>query len=204
MAGSGPLVDLVAVRSKGGERTHLTVAAGGDVQTLCGLTFKAGAYTVAEGPSDCRTCLRRQGDPARISSALFASDQGARLLELSLERARERREAGPRPAPAEPRPRFRVVNREPPAEPEPEPEAEPERLGELEPRGFRRFSENTYASPAGVIVRVSGERVAEVSFEGPAQLVRRAGGALALLVGDVEIAYSAAGGSLRGMVRLRR
>lgn len=205
-------VQLERVRSRTGERVHLAALAEGDIQTLCGLTFKAGAYAVTERPADCRTCLRRQDDPARISSALFASDQGARLLELSLQQARERRETpSQRSAPDEAeiaQTRFRVLQGtepqpEPPAEPAREPEPEPEPVGELDPRGFRRFSDNTFTSPAGVIVRISRGRVAEVTYEGGVHLLRRAGDSLALRLGDVELTYSAAAGRLVGVARIR-
>jgi len=84
-------LDLDRVR-KGKGRIHLTAPGAGssEVRTLCGQTFPPGAYQVVEDEADCSICQRRRKDPAIVSSAYFTGDAGSRLLELSLEQARER------------------------------------------------------------------------------------------------------------------
>ena len=73
--------------------------------------------------------------------------------------------------------------------------------GELLTAGFRRFAENTFTSPAGVIVRMSGERVAEVTFEGKIQVRRSGAATITLRAGDVDLTYSAKGGQLLAVCR---
>src|SRR5215469_12271364 len=95
-------IELEPVRRKTGGRVHLTphVPDSGPVVTLCGQTFAEGTYEAADAEADCRNCLRRRDDPARVSSAFFESDVGAELLQRSLEqaRARQRQERPARPA----------------------------------------------------------------------------------------------------------
>jgi len=186
--------ELKQVRRLTGGRVHLGVEAEGDRQALCGAALEAGTYELTDRPADCRSCLRRKDDPTRLSSAFFASDQGSRLLELSLEQARRRPRRQPAPGkPAVPPPSRRA--------PKPEPEPEPEVLGELYTAGFRRFAENTFTSPAGVIVHMSGERVADVTFEGRIQVRRSGAATVTLRAGDVDLTYSAKGGKLLGVCR---
>src|SRR5215469_4302717 len=101
-------IELEPVRRKTGGRVHLTphVPDSGPVTTLCGQTFPDGTYEATDAEADCRNCLRRRDDPARVSSAFFQSDVGAELLQRSLEqaRARQREERAAQPArtPAQP------------------------------------------------------------------------------------------------------
>ncbi len=195
--------ELKQVRRRSGGRVHLVVDPAGDTQALCGVALKGGDYEMTERTVDCRNCLRRKDDPTRLSSAFFASDMGGRLLELSLEQARQRprRRAGDAaeadsPTPA--RPRLRI---QPDPDPGPEPEPEPEVFGELITAGFRHFAPDTFTSPAGVVVRLSGDRVAEVTFDGRFQMLRPDASTAVLRIGDVELACSAADGRLLGVCR---
>jgi hypothetical protein len=190
-------LDLDRVR-KGKGRIHLTApgAGSGDARTLCGQTLAAGAYEVVEADADCSICIRRRRDPAIVSSAYFTGDAGSRLLELSLEQARQRRDeratarataptAAPTPAaPGKPAP---AAKPDPPTAP-----ALPARIGELETAGFKKFSDHVYVAPGGAIVRMDGERVVEVVFEGKVQVERTRFG-LRVRCGDVVADYSIEG-----------
>lgn len=170
-------LELVHVR-KGRGRIHLTpiVPEDGPVHTLCGKELEGGVE-VTQDEADCQLCQRRQDDPAVLSSAFFRDDEGSRLLELSLEAAQRRREGRPDlkvvppspPPPSRPRPQVPPQRRR---EPEPAPEAAPAPRGELDLTGLRLFSEDVYLTPAGVIVRMQGDRIAEVVTDAKAQLTR--------------------------------
>src|SRR5215472_13990709 len=116
---------LEPVRRKTGGRIHLTphVPDSGPVVTLCGQTFAEGTYEAATEEADCRNCLRRRDDPARVSSAFFQSDVGAELLQRSLEQARarqrEERRAPPPPPPAPAAEVGRAAPRRPASRPAP-------------------------------------------------------------------------------------
>jgi hypothetical protein len=190
-------LDLDRVR-KGKGRIHLTApgAGSGEVRTLCGQTLAAGAYEVVDADADCSICIRRRRDPAIVSSAYFTGDAGSRLLELSLEQARVRREerttarAGeltPAPTAAAPGKPAPAAKPDAPAPPE-----LPARIGELETAGFKKFSENVYVAPGGAIVRMEGERVVEVVFEGKVQVERTRFG-LRMRCGDVVADFSIEG-----------
>jgi hypothetical protein len=198
-------LDLDRVR-KGKGRIHLTApgAGSGEARTLCGQTLAAGAYQVVEAEADCSICIRRRRDPAIVSSAYFTGDAGSRLLELSLEQARQRRDerdtaraAAPPATPAStaasaptPAPPTKAA---PAAKPEAPAAAElPARIGELETAGFKKFSDHVYVAPGGAIVRMDGERVVEVVFEGKVQVERTRFG-LRVRCGDVVADYSIEG-----------
>jgi hypothetical protein len=183
-------IELEPVRRKTGGRVHLTphVPDSGPVMTLCGQTFAEGTYQATDAEADCRNCLRRRDDPARVSSAFFQSDVGAELLQRSLEqaRARQREERRPPSAPdhggAEPR---RAAPK--PASPRPAP-PQPE-VRELRSRtALRSTFPDVYLSPEGVIVRVAGGGVEHVTFNGPVD-VRRRDGVLTIRVGDVVLEF---------------
>jgi hypothetical protein len=151
---------------------------------------------VVDADADCSICVRRRRDPAIVSSAYFTGDAGSRLLELSLEQARVRRDeratarAGePTPAPTAAAP----IKPAPAAKPDtPAPPELPARIGELETAGFKKFSENVYVAPGGAIVRMEGERVVEVVFEGKVQVERTRFG-LRMRCGDVVADFSIEG-----------
>lgn len=176
-------LDLVRVR-KGRGRIHLTaaVAAGRPVHTLCGKELTG--VEITELQPDCQLCVRRQDDPAVVSSAFFNEEEGSRLLELSLEAARRRRDG---------RPDLKVVRGRAPAPPtvadvrRPLTPPPPERRGELHLDGLRQFSEDVYTTPRGVVVRMEGDRIAEVTGGASARL-RRVRGGLELLFDDLLIA----------------
>jgi hypothetical protein len=186
-------LELDRVR-KGKGRIHLTApgAGSGEVRTLCGQTFPPGVYEVVEADADCSFCLRRQNDPAIVSSAYFTGDAGSRLLELSLEQARQRREERE----SAPPPARRTAASAPPPAPStppkpPEPEV-PSRLGELETAGMKKFSDNVYLAPGGAIVRLDGDRVVEVVYEGKVQAERTRFG-LRVRFGDLVADFSIEG-----------
>jgi len=185
-------LELDRVR-KGKGRIHLTApgAGAGEVRTLCGQTFPAGAYEVVAAEADCSICQRRRQDPAIVSSAYFTGDAGSRLLELSLEQARERRESRESERPA--RRRTAPAAAAPPPKPDP-PAAPPvpDRLGELETAGLKKFSDNVYLAPGGAIVRLNGDRVVEVVFEGKVQAERTRFG-LRVRFGDLVADFSIEG-----------
>lgn len=181
-------VELERVRRNSGGRIHLTphVPDEGEVSTLCGQRFAAGTYHGTEEAADCRTCLRRKDDPARISSAFFQSEAGGELLQLSLARARERREERQRrPPPVDERP---SPPRPAPPPPEPPPPARQPEIRELRSAPpLRQTFENVYVSPAGVILRLGRDgALSEVAFNGPIDLRPRRG-RITLRVGDVEL-----------------
>lgn len=178
-------LDLDRVR-KGKGRIHLTAPGAGpsEVRTLCGQTFPPGSYEVMGEEADCSICLRRQKDPALVSGAYFTGDAGSRLLELSLQQARQRREERESAAPPATPPKPKAV---PPAPP-PEPKL-PARVGELETAGLKKFSENVFLAPGGAIVRMDGDRVVEVVYEGKVQAERTRFG-LRVRFGDLVADFS--------------
>lgn len=187
-------IRLERVRLGKGGRVHLTpkVPDEGAVATLCGKELKAGSFVaVPDAEPDCQACRRREHDPARVSSALFESGMGEELLQLSLERAKERRERDERRPAAARAERGRAA---PPAKPKPRPKPEPPAPFGL--RGLRPFGEDVYQSPAGVVLRIrrSGEEweLEEVAFEGRALLRRREAG-LSVELGDVRLQFGADG-----------
>jgi hypothetical protein len=183
---------LVHVR-KGRGRIHLTPAMphAGPVHTLCGKDLEGGVEVTDEA-ADCQYCLRREHDPASLSGAFFRDDEGSRLLELSLEAAHRRREGRPdlkvvpeRPEPPSARPRETPTRKQVPVpDVEPEPAEVAGARGELDLTGLRTFSEDVYVTPGGVIVRMQGERIAEVVTEAKAQLTRTREG-IRLRIGDL-------------------
>lgn len=192
-------IELEPVRRRTGGRVHLTphVPDSGQVVTLCGQTFAEGTYEAAAAEADCRNCLRRRDDPARVSSAFFQSDVGAELLQRSLEQARarqrEERKAPPRPARApapEPtaerggaaprRPAARPAQRAQPPQPE---------VRELRSRVVLRPTfPDVYLSPDGVILRVSDGGAEHVTFNGPID-IRQRDGVLTVRVGDLVLEF---------------
>jgi hypothetical protein len=191
-------IELEQVRRKTGGRVHLTphVPDSGPVVTLCGQTFAEGTYEATSAEADCRNCLRRRDDPARVSSAFFQSDVGAELLQRSLEqaRARQREERRSAPAPA-PTPSVSAEGgRAAPRHPAPRPgptRAEPPQpeVRELRSRVVLRPTfPNVYLSPDGVILRVSGGGVEHVTFNGPID-VRQRDRVLTIRVGDLVLEF---------------
>jgi hypothetical protein len=198
-------IELERLRRVSGGRVHLAphVPDSGPVATLCGQTFAEGTYQATEAEADCRNCLRRAGDAARVSSAFFQSDVGAELLQRSLEQARARRAAPPRAASApaaegqgeaeRSTPAERTVR---PARPAPPPQPSPSTREAPTPRirGLRAGTtlrptfENVYVSPEGVIVRVSEGAVSHVAFNGPVD-VRQRDGVVTVRVGDVVLEF---------------
>ena len=191
-------LELERVRRKSGGRIHLTphVPEVGTVVSLCNQSFAEGTYERTEEEADCRNCLRRRDDPARVSSAFFRSDVGSQLLERSLEQARTRRATRPGPeqasAPsAAPRPA-------PPSKPLPSP-APPSRpaaqpvpaIPELRSRTqLRKTFENVFTTPQGVIIRVSRDgSVDHITFDGPVD-IRKRGGVVTVRAGDVVLELS--------------
>ena len=184
-------IELEQVRRRTGGRVHLTphVPDSGPVVTLCGQTFAEGTYEATDAVADCRNCLRRRDDPARVSSAFFQSDVGAELLQRSLEqaRARSREERGAPPAAAEPAP---VEPRRPAPRPAPAraPAPQPE-VRELRSRTpLRPTFPDVYLSPEGVIVHVAEGGVEHVTFNGAVD-VRSRDGVLTIRVGDVVLEF---------------
>jgi hypothetical protein len=193
---------------------HLTVLADDarPVDTLCDRHFDAGEYELTDREASCAACLRRREDPSRLSNAMFGSDLGARLLELSLSKAPKRpsdARADERAATAEP-PRLRVISTEAPAgrEVRIEPVAPP-KAGRPRPMGldlgdFEELGDGRYRSPGGVVLKVSkreggGWDVAEVEFAGPTGLEQLADGRVRVRIGDLRFEYT---GDIEG--RLRR
>lgn len=188
-------VRLESVRRKTGGRIHLTpkVPRSGPVTTLCGQTLEAGTFEAVNSPADCTNCIRRSKDPARISGAFFAQEEGSELLRLSLEQARPRK------------PDLRVLphpsaEREKPVvwpAPKAPPEAIPDRLGELVTRGFKPSGEGVWRSPQGVIVRMRKHgkewRFGELVYEGTL-LATRVEHGVRIRAGDVEVSPSSDGG----------
>src|SRR6266545_834791 len=157
-------IELERLRRTSGGRVHLAphVPASGPVVTLCGQTFAEGTYQRTEAEADCRNCLRRRDDPARVSSAFFQSDVGAELLQRSLEQARARRKeerAAPSPAArpaAKAPPRAAPPGLSPAREGRERREQEQPAIRELRSRTpLRATFPDVYLSPDGVIVRVS-------------------------------------------------
>lgn len=182
-------VKLESVRRKTGGRIHLTprVPKSGPVTTLCGQTLGDGSYVSVETPPDCANCIRRSRDPARISGAFFAQEEGSELLRLSLEQAKARK------------PDLRVLSHPSTSQPEkpvvwpaakPPPETTPERVGELVTRGFKPSGEGVWRSPQGVVVRLKRQgkswRFAELVYEGSVIATRTEEG-LRVKAADVEV-----------------
>jgi hypothetical protein len=163
------------------------VPTSGPVATLCGQTLAEGTFQGWEGEADCRACVRRRDDPARVSSAFFQSDVGAELLQRSLEQAKERRREGT-PAPERPQVRRPPARERPAAkgtEPaEPEPPAAPVARELRSPARLRATFPDVYLSPEGVIVRVSDGSIGHVTFNGPVD-VRRRDDTVTIRIGDV-------------------
>lgn len=178
-----PAVDLVHVR-RGRGRVHLAagVEAGRPVHTLCGKALEG--VDVTRDEPDCQLCVRRREDPAVISTAFFNEEKGSELLELSLAAARRRREGRPdlRVVPSPPRPRPAPSGSSRPTAPPPP----PARRGELLLAGLREFTEDVYVTPAGVVVRMDGQRISEIACQVDAQLQRTPGG-LRVRFGDLVV-----------------
>jgi hypothetical protein len=167
---------------KGKGRIHIAVPTPADapVETLCGKTFAAGDYAVTEDEADCVACRRRREDPGAVSSAFFAHGGGSQLLELALQEAarREKPSRGSEKPPPAPRPR------------KPEPPPPPEEVGELTTAGFTPAEGGVWRSPDGVIVRLSGEKFAELIAGGQVRVVRK-GRRVTLEAGDVRLELEA-------------
>ncbi|HEX6548880.1 MAG TPA: hypothetical protein VF134_09080 [Candidatus Dormibacteraeota bacterium] len=150
--------------------------------------------------ADCTICNRRRNNPAAVSSAFFQEEVGSELLQLSLQQAEARRKArGEQPvestkpeASTAPRPNLRVVG------PAPKPSREEARrdTGELDATGLREFSESVWLTPAGIIVRLAGDRIAEVVGEGKLQVIRQGHGAR-VRIGDLLLEHGEQGWSAR-------
>lgn len=191
-------IELERVRRKSGGRIHLTphVPDAGPAMTLCNQSFAEGTFLKTDEEADCRNCLRRRDDPARISSAFFQSDVGSELLQRSLEEARTRRatrsapERMSPPAPVRARAAPPASPTPPPISPAPDAPVSPAAPAVRELRSrtpLRRTFENVFTSPQGVIVRVSKDgSVSHVTFDGPVD-IRRRGGEITIRVGDVEL-----------------
>ncbi len=202
-----PGLRLHKVRKGRGGRVHLTPRDPSDdtVETLCGKRFEPGSYqSVDELEADCQSCLRRQKDPSRISSAFFASGAGEDLLQAALDAARTRKGGPPRPVvlpslvpdepdqadqPEEPAASAGAVQPRASEPGAPAQEHAPERLGELDPAGMRRFSDTVFHSPEGVIVRISGRdhHLGELVFDGPVVVRRLSAGRIRITAGDVVV-----------------
>lgn len=199
-------IELERVRRKSGGRIHLTphVPDSGPAVTLCNQSFAEGTYRKTDEEADCRNCLRRRDDPARVSSAFFQSDVGSELLQRSLEEARTRRATRPTPertaapsaatqtgaaapAPTAPAPTPAPVSSAAPA------------LRELRSHiPLRKTFENVFTSPQGVIVRVSQDgSLSHLTFDGPVD-VRRRGGRITIRAGDVVLELDDGGPSASG------
>jgi len=188
------------------------VEPGKPVQTLCERTFEAAEYMITDLEPSCAACLRRREDPARLSNAMFGQDLGAKLLELSLTKARKRPEdqqADDRAAKADP-PRLRIVPAEPRAErpttppgaapPPAAPRKDPAVPGLPRPAGldlsrFERLGRDQYRSPGGVVIRAVLREggtwdVAEVEYDGAVRLEQLGDGRVRLKVGDLRFEYS--------------
>jgi hypothetical protein len=182
-------IKLESVRRKSGGRIHLTprVPKSGSVTTLCGQTLADGSYAAVNSEADCANCIRRSGDPSRISGAFFEQEEGSELLRLSLEQARSRK------------PALRVLpnphaEREKPViwpAAKPPPETVPDQVGELVTRSFKASGAGVWRSPQGVIVRMRKQgkewRFSELVFEGSV-LATRVEGGVRIRAGDVEVA----------------
>jgi hypothetical protein len=188
-------VKLESVRRKSGGRIHFTprVPRGGPVTTLCGQILGDGSYVAVDADPDCANCIRRSRDPARISGAFFAQEEGSELLRLSLEQARSHKpdlRVLPSPQPSGGTSRQRAA--EPVVWPAPKPPAEtiPDEVGELVTRGFKPSGEGVWRSPQGVVVRMRKQgkewRFAELVYEGPIVATRVEGG-VRIRAGDVEV-----------------
>jgi hypothetical protein len=192
---------------------HLTVLADAarPVETLCERRFEPAEYELTDLEPSCAACLRRREDPSRLSNAMFGSDLGARLLELSLSNAPKRPEdarADERAAAAEP-PRLRVITTEPAGREAPPEPAAPPKTGRPRPMGldlaaFEDLGGGRYRSPGGVVLRVvkrdgGGWDVAEVEFAGATGLEQLADGRVRVKIGDLRFEYT---GDIEG--RLRR
>jgi len=207
-------LELHRVR-KGKGVVHLTVVAdpARAVETLCERRFEPGDYELTDLEPSCAACLRRREDPSRLSNAMFGSDLGSRLLELSLTQARKRPEdarADEKAAKAEP-PRLRVISTEPPAAEPPRAPTGPARARESAPprpmnldlSAFESLGGDRYRSPGGVVVQVvrregGGWDVGEVEFEGKSRLEQLEDGRVRIRIGDLRFEYS---GEIEGRVR---
>lgn len=198
-------VRLESVRRKTGGRIHLTprVPRSGPATTLCGQTLAAGTFAAADDAADCSICNRRSKDQGRISGAFFAQEEGAELLRLSLEQARQRT----RPASQAPPNLTIVPDRVPPSAEKvvwpktaPPPEVIPDQLGELVTRGFRPAGEGVWRSTGGVVVKMrrAGKswRFEELVFEGSI-VATRIGDGIRIKAGDVEVGPSGDGLEVR-------
>src|SRR5262249_3461194 len=172
----------------------------GPAVTLCNQSFAEGTYRKTDEEADCRNCLRRRDDPARVSSAFFQSDVGSELLQRSLEEARTRRATRPTPERA-PAPSAATQARAappgtapaPPAPPAPSAAAPAAPASSAAPAvrelrsntPLRKTFENVFTSPQGVILRVSKDgSVSHLTFDGPVD-IRRRDGRITIRAGDV-------------------
>ena len=169
-------LDLRQVQKKGG-RIHLAVPGptNADVRTLCNKLLAADEYQDVGEEADCQLCRRRRTDPALVSSAFFAGDQGSQLLEMSLAQARAgrgQRQAHRQAAASNRRSSVRVL----PDAPASATAKQPSSVGDLELANLQQVSENVYRSPRGVVIRTrkrgSHREVAEIVFDGDAQVMR--------------------------------
>jgi ribosomal protein L14 len=213
-------LELRQVQKKGG-RIHLAVpgTTDADVRTLCSKLLAAGDYREVGDEADCQLCRKRRSDPALVSSAFFEGDRGSQLLEMSLAQARRsprqarRKETASNRSTAESadrpdrrrraRPNVHVLPEATPA-PEATPK-QPASVGDLKLAHLQQVSENVYRSPRGVVIRTRkrGPRweVAEIVFDGNAQVKRSREGGVRIKLGDVIAEYSAADVELRAHYR---
>ena len=195
------------VRKAKAKKSHLTVPASekSDIRTLCGVEMKAGDYEVVAGEADCQPCLRKKGNRAFISSAYFAQDAGSRLLELSLEQAKQGR-ADRRPriggklrAGAKPKTAAKPPSKRDRPEPPDDDALSDDELRALGLEALKRVGLDVYQTPLGVLVRLhregKGWRIAEVTFDGPSSLTARTSERNTMVIGDVRL--EEAGGALK-------
>ena len=198
---------------KGRGAVHLTVRseAARPVVTLCERTFAPGESSITEEEPTCAACLRRRGDPARVSNALFEQDLGSRLLELSLANTRKRPEdqqADDRAARAAP-PKFTVVpteprrteagggetqNPPPPKRPEKNVKAGLPEVAGLDLSRFEKIGRDLYRSPRGVTLRLVLREdgrwdIADIDHDGTVRIEHLGDGRVRLRVGDVRLEY---------------
>lgn len=188
-------IELERVQRRSGGRIHLIphVPESGVAVTLCEQRLAEGTYQATDAEADCRNCIRRKDDPARVSGAFFQSELGSELLERSLAQVRARGLQGPGRARLQPTPAVQQPVAGPEQEPTPvpaQPPVEPPQIAELRSAPpLRRAFENVYVSPSGVMLRLGRDgSLAHVTFSGRIE-IRRRGNELTVRIGDVVLEF---------------